>query len=321
MRDVIKKLAEQFAYTPVVEHAASLKRFSRVIVCGMGGSHLAADFVKASLPHISFTVHRSYGLPQMSEEELKQSLVVVSSYSGNTEEAIDSFETAREKGLALAAITTGGMLLELAKKHAVPYVVLPKTGIQPRAAIGFSIKGLLVLVGAEKELEEISSLAKTFSPEAFEAEGKALAETLKGFVPVIYASQNNEALAYNWKIKFNEGAKIPSFSNVFPELNHNEMTGFDTIPSTRTLSDKCFIIILHHPQDDSRITKRMELCAALYAKRGVRVKTLELKGVSRYEMLFSSLVLADWTAYYLARYYGTEPEQVPMVEEFKRLMR
>ena len=160
----------------------------------------------------------------MDYKILKQYLVIVSSYSGNTEEAIDVFKTALKKRIPLAVLTTGGTLLTLAQQSNVPYVQLPSTGIQPRSASGYSFMGLVALLQDKKLLAEAEALSVTLKPARYKRKGKTLSGNIKGKIPVIYASQANEAVAYNWKIKFNETGKIPAFYNVFPELNHNEMT-------------------------------------------------------------------------------------------------
>src|SRR3989338_7534914 len=123
-----------------------------------------------------------------------------------------------------------------------------------------------------------------------------------------------------WKIKFNETGKIPAFYNVFPELNHNEMTGFDIKDATRALSEKFHFIFLKDPEDLDKNQRRMSITEKLYQYRGLKVSTVGLSGNNRQERVFSALILSDWTAFYTARSYGLEAEQVPMVEEFKKLM-
>jgi glucose/mannose-6-phosphate isomerase len=140
-------------------------------------------------------------------------------------------------------------------------------------------------------------------------------------VPIIYASEKNRALAYNWKIKFNETAKIPAFCNVFPELNHNEMTGFDAKTATQFLSDKFYFIFLRDFVDHPGIFKRMALTGELFKKRGFNVEILDFGGENQWLKIFSTLLIADWAAYFTALNYGADPESVPMVEEFKKLMR
>ncbi|MEK7599022.1 MAG: bifunctional phosphoglucose/phosphomannose isomerase [Patescibacteria group bacterium] len=311
---------KQFEYEPVIENAENLQSKEKWIICGMGGSHLAADLLKIFQPRLEIIIHFDYGLPEMSAEDLNQYLIIASSYSGNTEETLDSFGEALKKKLSLAAISVGGKLLESAKKNSIPFVQLPDTGIQPRFALGFSLRAILKLMGDKKNLAETQKLARLLDNQFCQKAGQELAQKIKGCVPVIYASRKNKAIAYNWKIKFNETAKIPAFYNIFPELNHNEMTGFDAKETTKSLSDKFYFIFLLDSGDHPRILKRMDLTSELLKKRGYKVEILELAGQNSWHKIFSNLLIADWTTYYTALNYGTEPEFVPMVEEFKKLM-
>ena len=321
INESIKNFSKQFAYEPKIENQDALKeKFDKFIVVGMGGSNLATGLVKIWKPELNIIVHKDYSLPSIPEEELGKNLVILSSYSGNTEEVIDAFHRARDKGLARVAISTGGELLNLAKQERISYIQIPDTGIQPRLALGFSFKALLKIMGDEEDLKEVNRLSESFDPNTHEAAGRSLAEKLRESIPVIYSSNRNGALAYAWKIPFNETGKIPCFYNVLPELNHNEMTGFDVIKSTNSLSEKFHFIFLKDKSDNSRITKRMEVLEKLYRDRGFNVETVELEGKSVLHKIFSSVVLANWTAYYTALQYNVESEQVPMVEEFKGLI-
>lgn len=320
MRDAILNFARQFSYEPVIENAQRVGAYERYIVAGMGGSHLAADLLKIAAPTIDLRVHQNYGLPHVPERERAGTLVIASSYSGNTEETLDAYDTARQGGCALAAISIGGKLLEKAEHDGVPYVRMPDTGIQPRSALGFGVKGLLSMMRMEDELAAAGRLSVTLHPEHYESEGKKLAGWLAGHAPIIYSSERNQAIAYNWKIKFNETGKIPAFYNVLPELNHNEMAGFDIVDATRDLSRNFYFIFLRDSADHSRILKRTEVLERLYRDRGLAVEVFELGGADAWEKIFSSLLLADWAAYYIAENYGLESERVPMVEEFKKLI-
>lgn len=320
MRQAINGFPEQFAFQPEVMNASDLPRSKRLIVCGMGGSHLAADLLNERLPNLDIWVWKDYGLPPLANEVLQGSLVIASSYSGNTEETIDAYLAAREIGASVAVIATGGKLLELAKTDGVPWVKLPETGIQPRSALGFSLRAMLALLGLEGELAETSHLASRLKPEDLESVGRDIAKKINGYVPVIYASRRNWPLAYNWKIKFNETGKIPAFANFLPELNHNEMTGFDQMGGNEQLRQKFTFIFLADPEDDPRITKRMEILGNMYMARNLPVQTLELVGKDAWEKIFSNLLIADWAAFYTAEQYGLEAEQVPMVEEFKKMV-
>lgn len=319
MRDAILAFADQFAYVPALTGVLA-GRAKRVVVLGMGGSHLAADMLKSWHPELRVQVHSDYGLPQILAEELQQSLIVASSYSGNTEEVLSGFDEALARGLNVAAIAVGGELIKKAKVAHVPYVQLPNTGIQPRSALGFSLRALLKVMGENGLLAETEYLAGNLKPVELEARGKALAQKCKDLVPVIYSSACNRAVAYNWKIKLNETGKVPAFYNVLPELNHNEMTSFDVVKTTRGLSEKFIFLVLKDSTDNASLQKRMGILIRLYRERGLKVEEVEISGHNRIHALFSSLVLADWLALHTAEIYGVEATEVPMVEEFKRLM-
>jgi len=315
MKEFIENFAKQFEYEPAIENKENWYKAKKFLLCGMGGSHLQGDILQMLNPTLDFLVYSDYGLP---ENIGKGRLIIASSYSGNTEETISAFKEAQAQGFPLVVSSVGGKLIELAKEHNVPYVQIPDIGIQPRSALGYTLKALLKLTGEEDLLVEIKKLAQSFSSATFEQEGKELAQKLSSKIPVIYSSRKNEPIAYNWKIKFNESAKIPSFLNVFPELNHNEMTGFDVIGATKELSGKLVILLLKDANDHPRIQKRMEVLLRLYKERGIQVEVKEFVGENLQERIFSSLILADWTAWYTAKEYGTEPEEVPMIEEFKK---
>jgi glucose/mannose-6-phosphate isomerase len=320
MYEIIKNFNKQFEYEPQIEGSLSFEGVKNFIAFGMGGSHLAADILNSYDPSFGILVHKNYGLPSLPEEILKQSLIILNSYSGNTEEVIDSFNLALEKKLKMVSITYNGKLLELSKQYNIPFIKLPEPKIQPRLVLGFHTKALLKILNREKELKEISKLAYILKPEEFEEQGRDLSRKIKDKIPVIYASEKNQAIAYIWKIKFNETSKIPAFYNVFPELNHNEMTGFDIKEVTKNLSQNFIFLILFDDEDHPKIQKRMTILKNLYEERGLKVEILRLEGQNRFYKIFSSLVLADWTSFLLAKEYKVEPEEVPMVEEFKKLM-
>lgn len=320
MSEAILDFPKQFEYKPAVENKRNFVKKNKFIVVGMGGSHLNGDMIQRLYPDFPVVVHQDYGLPNIPAQELKKSLIVCSSYSGNTEEVLSAYKEAQKKDLALAAISIGGKLIGYAKKDGVPYVQMPDTGIQPRSALGFSFMGLLKILGREKELREMSKLAKLLKPKPIEPKGKALAKRMKDRIPIIYSSRKNWTIAWNWKIKLNETGKVPAFYNVFPELNHNEMNGFDVTARSRHLSERFYFLILKDNSDHKKIQKRMKVVEKLYKDRNLGVETLELKGKTSAEKIFNSLILADWIAVYTAQLYGLESEQVPMVEEFKKLI-
>ncbi len=319
MREVIHNFHRQLLYNPEIKNAKSLVKTKRFVVVGMGGSHLAADLLLSRYPTTPLSIHKNYGLSELPESDLKASLVILSSHSGNTEEVIDAFNAAGRKNLKRAVIGSGGKLIALAKKEKVPYIQLPDPKIPPRSAIGYFVKGLLKLMRHESGFEEVARVGEKLRASDLENAGRTLARHLKNFIPIIYASVKNEGLAYNWKARLHETGKTPAFHNVFPEVNHNEMASFEGSPGSRHLADRFYFLFLKDPTDHPRILKRMEVTEKLFRDRHRPAESVDLKGEG-WEKLFRGILLADWAAYYLASEYGSNPEKVPLIEEFKRLI-
>ena len=317
MEEAIKNFPKQFLFNPEIQNTEKLARARRFVVLGMGGSSLAAELLKMARPGADIIFHCDYDLPEI---DLKDTLVIASSYSGNTEETISGFKQARRDNLPVAVISVGGELIKSARENSIPFIQLPNDGIQPRMGLGYQIRALFKLMKLDEELLETGRLADSLDVAAAALAGERLAEKLSGKVPIIYASERNGALARNWKITFNETGKIPAFYNILPELNHNEMTGFDATEASRPLSEKFHFIFLRDSADDERVQRRIKILEKLYQDRGFCVELIDLEGKDIWEKIFGSLLTGVWSAYYLALSYGAEPEQVPMVEEFKKLM-
>lgn len=318
--DDIKNYAKQFEYEPKIENPGKLKKAGKFLVAGMGGSHLAANILKDWHPELDIIIWSNYGLPALPEKELKDRLIILSSYSGTTEETLDAFNAAKAKHLNMAVVASRGKLINLAEKFKVPYVQLPDFHMQPRMATGLSMKAFLAIMGEKAWLSEAKELSEILHTTREEHRGRDLAKRLHGTVPVVYASDRNRAIAENWKIKLNETGKIPAFYNVVPELNHNEMTGFDAKGRTTPISRAFHFIFLKDGGDDRRIIKRMSVLEKLYKDRGFKVEVILLQGKNEIHKIFNALTLGDWTAYHTALLYAVDPEQVPMVEEFKKMI-
>jgi glucose/mannose-6-phosphate isomerase len=263
---------------------------SYMIVVGMGGSHLAADLLKILKPELDITIHEDYGLPKVKEGEL----VVLSSYSGNTEEVIDAYDQAKD--LNRAVITIGGKLLEKAKQDGVRYVQIPDLGLQPRDALHLSLKALYELLGEKLELPEVKPVDPI---------------EIIDRIPLIYTSNKFEALGYIFKIKFNETGKIPAFNDTLPEADHNEINGFAKFKDF-------YALFVHDSSDDHRVLKRMEVTAKLYNEIGIPTKFIQLEGIDMLHKIFNFLDLANVTALATARLYGLDPVSVPMIENLKK---
>ncbi|MCE9541310.1 hypothetical protein K8R03_01975 [Candidatus Kaiserbacteria bacterium] len=317
LEDTIRRFGEQFSWEPVVERSESLRPRTNTIVCGMGGSHLGPWIVKryGSVP--TMYIHRDYGLPVLPPTVHADALVILSSYSGGTEEILDAGKEALARGLPIAVVTTGGALLEFAREHALPSVTLPQLGLEPRMAVGLSMLAVAHIMGNTELEAAIRAAGSGVDAAAFETEGRRLGSLLTQKIPVIYASTANTPLAYFWKINFNETSKIPAFCNVFPEMNHNELSGYDVVDSTRPLSTNIHALFLQDVNDHVRIQKRMQVAGEVLEEHGTRVERIPLAG-DGFTKAFSSLVLASWTSLQLAQTYGVPNPETPLIAEFKK---
>jgi glucose/mannose-6-phosphate isomerase len=326
-RQSILSLPEQFTQgLKLAENVRSVKDFSQIVISGMGGSALPGEILDTYQRSLTrnknnaiMRIHRnrSYKLPP---EAFDDCLNIICSYSGNTEETVSSFQEALVNNLNIIAISSGGLVEKMALKNGVPHIKLPKPSkdFQPRMAVGYFFFALIQILINERKLPdltaEITDSAQKLNDKAewLEKNGKEFSEKLHQKTPLIYSSNTFSSLAMIWKIKFNENTKIPAFFNVFPELNHNEFIGF-TNPQT-----DYFIIMLRDPEDDPRNLKRYDLTAKFLAEKNISGSAINLSSENIFFKIFSNIILADWTSYYLALHYQTDPNAVPMIEEFKK---
>lgn len=308
MEEQIRQLSHQLRWQPSVANPDSLSRADKFIVAGMGGSSLAAGLLKVYQPTLDLLLHRDYGLPRVPGYFLGDSLIILSSYSGNTAEVLDTARLALDRQLKLAVVASGGELLQLARARGLAHVVLP-SGLQPRMALGYTLKALIALMGQEKLGVGLDTVG--LNQGLLEGVGASLAGRLLGQMPVIYSSTPNYPLAYHWKISLNETGKTPAFANAFPELNHNEMQSYAEGGYYR-------FIFLNDPDDADRISRRFGLLQELYNHRGLPVEMLVLPNRDQWTKIFYSVSLAMWTSLKLAQSKGVNPESVPLIEEFKK---
>ena len=316
MKDLILKLPEQLNWTPELKRSERLNLSAKsYLLAGMGGSHLAGDIILAWQPECDISIWSDYGLPTGLSDEC---LVIISSYSGNTEEAIDNAETARRQGRRPVVITSGGYLYELAEREKWPLIALPPNW-PPRLATGFGLKALALLVVSSELSDRLVMAGRDLDPLAFEEGGKRLAGNLLEGVPVIYTERSLSALAYNWKIKINENSKLPAFWGLIPEVNHNELMGFGCQFLPPTIREGFFrFVFLIDGEGHARNLRRFKVLAQMYRDQGWPVEEVFLPGDDRLSKLLNGMVLGDWTSFYLASFRDIDPVSVPLIEDFKK---
>ena len=313
----ILSLKEQLNYNFKVENKKNFNNIESFVLVGMGGSALSGGFIKSFNPKIPLLIHKSYDLPYIKNK--KKTLIIFSSYSGNTEEVLDSLKKAKKEKLNFAIIAKGGKLIEIAKKERISYIQIPDKSLQPRMALGFSVNAFLAILNEKEGTKELKKMAKKINFSSLKREANLLSKKTKNLVPLIYASNKNIEIAYNIKIKFNENAKAPAFYSEIPESNHNEISGFNK--RTLKFANNFILIFLEDNTDHIRIKKRIEITKNIYKKEGFKTLTINLKGDNFLEKYFNTGVLIDYTTMFLAQGYGFDPISVPTIENLKKQLK
>jgi glucose/mannose-6-phosphate isomerase len=285
-------------------------------VCGMGGSAIGGDLAAAALSDRltkPLLTVRGYELPSWAAAG---SAVLCSSYSGDTEETLASYVAAEALGAQRLVATTGGELADAARRDGVPVIGLP-AGLQPRAAVGYmfcvAAELAALALAAPRIHTEIdaaaSHLGTTFS--AAEARAGELATGIGEATPVIFGSDLTAPVAYRWKTQVNENAKLPAFSCVLPEADHNELEGW------AGAEGRFAAILLEDRDQHPRERKRFELTARAVEPHAAAVIRIETEGETRTERVLHSVMLGDLVAIELAKARGVDPMPVEAIERFK----
>lgn len=296
-----------------------------IIFTGMGGSALAALLSKTwpgyTLP---FEITRGYTLPHYVGNK---TLVIVSSYSGNTEETLSALAEAEKANAHIVCISAGGKLADIAKEKGYVYVELPKVS-QPRYAALYSFKALVTVLeraglvkepSAEKEIHQATEFLKThleaWNPTVPTSKNpaKKLALDIIGLSPVVYAGPLMAPAAYKWKISFNENAKNVAWWNEFSEFNHNEFMGWTSHPVEKPYA----VIDLRSSFEHPRIQKRFDLTAKLLSGRRPAPHTVEAVGDTLLQQLLYTMAMGDFVSLYMALLNGINPTPVELIEKFK----
>ena len=309
-----------------LEAPAEYRAARQVLVLGMGGSAIGGDLVRtlgAQYAQVPVLVSREYELPAWVGAE---TLVIASSYSGNTEETISATEQALAVGARVIGITTGGRLAQLAEQHGFP-VARFSYEAQPRAALGYS---LFLLLGLLTSLEYLSDLdlktdealgairdqTRTCHPDSPTSlnPAKELATAIHGSLAVVYGGGILAEVARRWKGQFNENAKQWAFFEQFPELNHNAVIGYE---HPAALDQKIVSLILSSVLNHPRIRLRERLTSQILRRSGVRNRVLRAEGQGALAQVCHMIVWGDFVTYYLALLNGADPTTIENIDYLK----
>lgn len=302
-----------------------------IVISGLGGSAIGGDFLRAYLGRslrLPLLVNRSYSVPGFVDES---TLVILSSYSGNTEETISAFEEARSAGARLLCIASGGQVERMAEAAGCPCLKIP-TGYPPRTALAYSAIPILQAftrlgLAPDFSKEVRNSVAwvrhkiQLLAPECpfKENQAKALARSLYRKIPVIYGSQDRlDAIALRWRCQVSENAKQLAYSASLPEMNHNEIVGWKhPTPGLRQVLP----VFLRDREDHPRIQIRAEITREMLAGRSGAVLEFWTDGETWLERLWTLVLLGDYASVYLAFLNQEDPSQIDAIEGLKNRLK
>lgn len=329
MLNRILSFPQQMQTADEIARAASLdiksEQIRNVCVVGMGGSAIGGDVARmcfADALKIPYIVNRYYNVSNFVDEN---TLVIISSYSGKTEETLSSYREARERKAQIVCISSGGTLSEEAKRSGHAVISIPG-GAPPRSALGYLAVPLIYTLHTsglipdpsaqiQETIDLLEKLRSEYSPESDANLAKEIARKLQNKIPLIFASVDRfEAAAMRWKGQFSENSKVLAFCNVFPELNHNEVVGWGPLANV----NKNFqAIYLRDKEDHDRVQKRMALTRTIIEKQSGTVIEVESRGDAIMARIFSLIFLGDMTSFYLAILNRVDPTAIKNIDFIK----
>jgi glucose/mannose-6-phosphate isomerase len=327
----IKAFPAQVREAVAIGRAASLKLHvagvKNIVLCGLGGSAIGGDLLRSYLADelkIPFLVNRHYTLPRFVGPD---TLLVISSYSGNTEETNSAHREALKRKARIVCITSGGTTAALAARHGSALIMIPG-GSPPRAALGYSFFPLLLFLSrlgfvhskasAIKEtvalLEEKSEPFGALDPSHNPA--LELAEQLQGRISIIYSSTERfDAVGTRWRGQIAENGKSLSFGNVLPEMNHNELVGWKVL---HDLMKEMHVVFLRDRADHPRVAIRMDITRQVIREFTPHITDVWSEGKTSLARMFSLVYLGDWVSYYLSILHRVDPTPVTIIDHLKR---
>lgn len=321
-----QQVEEAIAIGKASRVALDTRGIEHIVMCGMGGSAIGGDLLRSYLAdelRVPFIVNRNYRLPKFVG---RKSLVIISSYSGNTEETNACHREAIKRGAKILCITSGGLVEKIAKQKKHPCIIVPG-GPSPRAALGYSFFPLLIALAKLKlipkkdnELRETLALLKSKSeqyrdPERAMNQALLLAQQLQWRIGVVYsATERLDAINTRWRGQMAENAKTLMWGHVLPEMNHNELVGWKTL---RDQMKDMHVIFLRDKDDHKRVQHRLEITKQIVSEYTQHITEVWSEGKSPLARMFSLIHLGDWVSFYLAILHEVDPMPVAVIDYLK----
>jgi glucose/mannose-6-phosphate isomerase len=334
MLKLIHDFSEQLRHAEEIGNKAELdaslgKGIQNIVFSGLGGSAIGADLIRSYLQYelpVPIAVNRHYRLPGYVSDK---TLLVVSSYSGSTEETLSSLSEGLRRKARILAITSGGEVARLAKRHRFPQIEIPKS-LPPRAALGYSVIPLLIALSkvgfkqayraddvreARELVRKLSDTAYGMSVPAEKNLAKQLAKSCFQRYPIVYGGTDYfDVVALRWRGQIEENGKVLASHHVIPEMNHNELVGWKF---PKALLKEIVVFILRDKDDHARVKRRMDLSREIIRPLAGEIVEINSQGSSRLARIFSLVHLGDWASLYLAALNDIDPTPVEVINFLK----
>ncbi|MBI4429578.1 MAG: bifunctional phosphoglucose/phosphomannose isomerase [Ignavibacteriales bacterium] len=326
IRDFHRQVEDGVKIGKTAKVKLNVRGISNVVLTGLGGSAIGGDLLRSYLADefpVPFIINRHYSLADFVD---KNSLVVVSSYSGNTEETIAAHRDATKRKAKVICISTGGETEKLAGRYKQPWVQIP-AGYSPRAALGYSFFPLLMIFSRlgfvkskEKDVREtiglLQSKSMVFSdPDSSDNNAFRLAQQLKGRLPIIYsANEHLDAVNIRWRGQIAENAKQLGFGHVLPEMNHNELVGWKVLGD---LMKQMHVVFLRDKGTHKRVAVRENITKGIVSQYTPNVSEVWSEGTTLLARMFSLIHFGDWVSFYLAVLNNEDPTPVKVIDFLK----
>ena len=289
-----------------------------VYVAGLGGSGIGANFVSEFIREecdIPYTVGKGYSIPAYVNEN---TLAIASSYSGNTEETLYSFEEIERSGAKIVVISSGGKLISIAKEKGYDFIQVPGDWPSPRACLGFSLVQQLAVMYklgfiSKDNLNSISSTIDLLKKheDSIKDEAKAIADKLFNKLPIIYTTDRMESVAVRLRQQINENSKALCWHHVIPEMNHNELVGW------RDENSDLAVIYLRNSDDYERNSIRIDINKKIISKYTDTIIDVFSKGNNLIEKALYLVNLGDWISWYLCELREMDSIEVDVIDYLK----
>jgi glucose/mannose-6-phosphate isomerase len=322
MDQLISRFMDQLEEAVEIGRKATIQTVSKdithVYVAGLGGSGIGADFVNAFIGdecRIPFIVKKGYHVPAFVG---KNTLAIASSYSGNTEETLISYDQIKSSGARIIAVASGGKLIDRIKEDGFEYVKVPSDWPSPRACLGYSTTVQLWILHkagliSDRCIKEIQSAVQLLRKE--EADIKSIAEKvaneLHHHIPIIYAEDRMEPVAVRFRQQINENSKALCWHHVIPEMNHNELVGW------REKNPNLAVVYFRNEDDYSRNALRMDINQTIIKEYADKIIEIHSKGNTMIERALYLVHLGDWVSWYLAQLRGMDALEVKVIDFLK----